>query len=67
MLKVEEDIEKLEEKKSQLSKQYDEAGSKNDIEKLLELQEKIAEIDRIEVEKMEEWERVNEELEGEEE
>ena len=66
LLKVEEDIEKLEEKKSQLSKQYDEAGSKNDIEKLLELQEKIAEIDRIEVEKMEEWERVNEELEGEE-
>ena len=67
LLKVEEDIEKLEEEKIQLSEQYDEAGRKNDIEKLLELQEKIAEIDRIEVEKMEEWERVNEELEGEEE
>ena len=67
LLKVEEDIEKLEEEKIQLSEQYDEAGRKNDIEKLLELQEKIAEIDRIEVEKMEEWEMVNEELEGEEE
>ena len=67
LLKVEEDIEKLEEEKIQLGKRYDEAGRKNDIEKLLELQGKIAEIDGIEVEKMEEWERVNEELEGEEE
>lgn len=65
LIKVEEEIEKLEEEKIQVTQEYDEAGRKNSMEKLLELQEKLAEIDENELEKMDEWERVNEELEEE--
>lgn len=58
----EEDINKLEEKKSKKEKEYEKAGLENDLDKLLTIQEKIDEIDMEILSIMEEWEDMEKEL-----
>ncbi len=61
--KVEEEIEKLEGKKEKVEEIHHEAGIKNDIDKLMDLQVELDELDGEIMEKMDEWEEINEELE----
>lgn len=62
IVKAEELVEKLESEKSKLEKEYNIAGEKNDLDKLLELQEKMEELDCKILETMEEWEKMEQEL-----
>lgn len=62
IVKAEELVEKLESEKSKLEKEYNIAGEKNDLDKLLELQEKMEELDCKILETMEEWENMEQEL-----
>ena len=55
-------IEKLEEKKSNLEEEYNEAGKENNLEKLLEIQEKMEKIDEEILLSMEKWEDIENEL-----
>ena len=59
---VEKDIEKLENKKEDVQKDYDLAGKINDLEKLLELQNRLETLDNEILSKMEEWEDIENEL-----
>ena len=59
---VEKDIEKLENKKEDVQKDYDLAGKINDLEKLLELQNRLEALDNEILSKMEEWEDIENEL-----
>ena len=59
---LEEKIEKLENEKSELEKNYEKAGEKNNIDELMELQEKIQNKDNEILFTMEEWEKVNQEI-----
>ena len=61
-VKLEEDIEKLEKEKSILQEAYEEAGRKNDVDSLIELQEKIEEKDLEILSTLEEWENTGLEL-----
>lgn len=61
--KIEEDIEKLEIEKEELVNKYNEAGKKNDVDLLIDLQEEINLLDQKESDKLDEWEKVNLELE----
>lgn len=61
--KIEEDIEKLEAEKEELINKYNEAGKKNDVNLLIDLQEEIDLLDQKETDKLDEWEKVNLELE----
>ena len=49
-------IEKLEEKKSLLEEDYNQAGKENNLDKLLEIQEKMEKLDDEIMESMEKWE-----------
>lgn len=62
IVKAEELVEKLEGEKAGLEKEYNIAGEKNDLDKLLELQEKMEELDCKILETMEEWENMEQEL-----
>lgn len=62
IVKAEELVEKLESEKSKLEKEYNIAGEKNDLDKLLEVQEKMEELDCKILETMEEWENMEQEL-----
>ena len=55
-------IEKLEEKKSLLEKDYNQAGKENNLDKLLEIQEKMEKLDEEIMETMEKWEDIEKEL-----
>lgn len=55
-------IEKLEEKKSNLEEEYNIAGKENNLEKLLEIQEKMEKIDEEILLAMEKWEDIENEL-----
>ena len=55
-------IEKLEEKKSLLEKDYNQAGKENNLDKLLEIQEKMEKLDEEIMESMEKWEDIEKEL-----
>jgi ATP-binding cassette subfamily F protein 3 len=60
---VENEIEKLEEKKIKIEELHNEAGIKNEIDKLMDLQIELDEMDEKIMVKMDEWEEINEELE----
>ena len=55
-------IEKLEEKKSLLEEDYTQAGKENNLDKLLEIQEKMEKLDDEIMESMEKWEDIEKEL-----
>lgn len=55
-------IEKLEEKKSNLEEEYNIAGKENNLEKLLEIQEKMEKIDEDILLAIEKWEDIENEL-----
>ena len=59
---TEKEIEKLENKKEIVQKDYDLAGKINDLEKLLELQNCLETLDNEILSKMEEWENIENEL-----
>jgi len=48
----------------ELNKDYEEAGRKNDVGKLMEIQEEFDRLDSDEMEAMEEWDSKSEELKG---
>ncbi|MCS5422861.1 MULTISPECIES: ABC-F family ATP-binding cassette domain-containing protein [Psychrilyobacter] len=60
---VEKEIEKLEEKKAGIEELHNEAGIKNEIDKLMDLQIELDQMDEKIMIKMDEWEEINEELE----
>ena len=60
---VEKEIEKLEEKKAEIEELHNEAGIKNEIDRLMDLQVELDEMDEKIMIKMDEWEEINEELE----
>ncbi|OQY41232.1 MAG: ABC transporter ATP-binding protein [Fusobacteriia bacterium 4572_74] len=60
---VEKEIEKLEEKRAEIEELHNEAGIKNEIDKLMDLQVELDEMDEKIMLKMDEWEEINEELE----
>ncbi len=62
--KIEKDIEAMEAKKEKISEEYAKAGQKNDVGLLMELQEKIDNIDLEILEMMTLWENSEKELEG---
>ena len=62
--KLEEKMEKISEKREELNKDYEEAGRKNDVGKLMEIQEEFDRLDSDEMEMMEEWDLKSEELKG---
>lgn len=59
--KLEEESMSLEETKSKLEEDYAEAGRKNDVEALLRIQEEMNHLDERILEKLEEWENLEEE------
>lgn len=61
--KVEEESIKLEGEKANLKIQYEEAGRKNDLEAILDLQEEMDTLDTLILEKLEEWESLESERE----
>ena len=62
--KLEEKMEKISKKREELNKDYEEAGRKNDVGKLMEIQEEFDRLDSDEMEMMEEWDSKSEELKG---
>ena len=68
MSKLEKEIEEIEQDKEELTGEYDKAGRKNDVGLLMDIQEKIDTLEQQETDKMDEWEKINlelEEIEGE--
>ena len=63
LTKLEKEIEEIELEKENLADEYDKAGRKNDIGLLMEIQEKIGILEQQETDKMDEWEKINLELE----
>ena len=57
------ELDKISKEKEELEKKYYEAGKINNIEVILEIQEKISKIDNLEIKKLEEWENKSKELE----
>ena len=53
----------MEQEKAKLTAEYDKAGRKNDVGLLMEIQEKIGILEQQETDKMDEWEKINLELE----
>lgn len=62
MIKLEEEIQKLELEKEKINNEFNKAGEINDIEELLRLQELLNKIDTQIINKLEEWEDSEEEL-----
>ena len=68
LARLEKEIEELEQEKEKLTDEYDKAGRKNDVGLLMDIQEKINTLEQQESDKMDEWEKINlelEEIEGE--
>ena len=57
-------MEKIILKREKLNMEYEEAGKKNDIEKLMEVQKQFDNLDEEEMIKMEEWDSKSQELLG---
>ena len=62
ILKAEADVEKLEEKKSAKEEEYNKAGIENNVDKLIEIQKELEELDMEILSLMEEWEELENEL-----
>ena len=62
LAKLEKNIEELEQDREKLEDEYDKAGKKNDVGLLMEIQEKIDALEDLEAEKMDDWTRINLEI-----
>lgn len=62
IIKAESDVEKLEEKKSAKEEEYNKAGIENNVDKLMEIQKELEELDMEILSLMEEWEELENEL-----
>ena len=62
MPELEEEMEMLSKDKEIAEKKYYEAGKTNDMDTIVEMQEKIEKIDELEISKLEEWEEKSNEL-----
>ena len=56
-------MEKITEMRENLNAEYEKAGKENNMEKLMEVQEKLDRLEEEEMEKMEEWDLKSGELE----
>lgn len=63
IVKSEETLEKLEEKKEEIQGRYNEAGKVNDLDKLMDIQKELDEIDEKIFNEMESWDEMSGELE----
>lgn len=61
-LSIEDEIKKLEEKKELKNKDYEQAGKENNMEVLMDLNSQIQNLDEKILEKLEEWEAIEQEL-----
>ena len=55
ILRVEKEMEKITETRENLNAEYEKAGKANNMEKLMEVQEKLDRLEEEEMEKIEEW------------
>ena len=62
ILKLEEKMDKISEERKILSIEYEDAGRKNDVGRLVEIQEEFDRLDEEEISKMEEWDSKSHEL-----
>ena len=62
--KLEKEMEKITETRENLNTEYEKAGKENNMEKLMEVQEKLDKLEEEEMEKMEEWDEKSGELES---
>lgn len=62
IIKAEADVEKLEEKKSAKEEEYNKAGIENNVDKLMDIQKELEELDMEILSLMEEWENLENEL-----
>ena len=62
LVRLEEEIQKIEEQKEEVNKKYLLAGEKNNIDELMSLQEELDNLDNKILEKYQEWEDVEKEL-----
>lgn len=62
IIKAEADVEKLEEKKSVKEEEYNKAGIENNVDKLMDIQKELEELDMEILSLMEEWENLENEL-----
>ena len=62
IIKAESDVEKLEEKKSAKEEEYNKAGIENNVDKLMDIQKELEELDMEILSLMEEWENLENEL-----
>ena len=62
--KMEKEMEKITEMRENLNAEYEKAGKENNMEKLMEVQEKLDRLEEEEMEKMEEWDLKSGELES---
>lgn len=62
IIKAEADVEKLEEKKSAKEEEYNKAGIENNVDKLMDIQKELEELDMEILSSMEEWENLENEL-----
>jgi len=62
--KLEKEMEKITEMRENLNAEYEKAGKENNMEKLMEVQEKLDRLEEEEMEKMEEWDVKSGELES---
>ena len=62
LVRLEEEIQKIEEEKEEVNKKYLLAGEKNDVDKLMSLQEELDNLNLKMIEKFQEWEETEIEL-----
>lgn len=62
IIKAEADVEKLEEKKSAKEEEYNKTGIENNVDKLMDIQKELEELDMEILSLMEEWENLENEL-----
>lgn len=62
--KLEKEMEKITEMRENLNAEYEKVGKENNMEKLMEVQEKLDRLEEEEMEKMEEWDVKSGELES---
>ena len=62
LIRLEEEIQKIEEQKEEVNKKYIFAGEKNNVDELISLQEEIDKLDEKIMEKYQEWEETEKEL-----
>ncbi len=62
LVRLEEELQKIEEEKEEVNKKYLLAGEKNDVDKLMSLQEELDKLDNKILEKYQEYEETEIEL-----